>query len=221
MIIEFKLFEGRNKNIKDFDAILKILPKNIDVYDDIKKLKNKSTREKTIIYDIIKKYYHLENLNDIMQKSMQFYTSKFNSVVAKYKKDVKKKYKLLSKVVGNIEIPIKGTDKYLTVPSRIGHGYIPKIVLPITDLVKYKKHKRLKVFYFKGLQCVSCPTKGVYLIKTKDTFNNTHIDIYSKDFQLMTVDHIKPKSKGGTYHIDNLDPMCSSCNSKKGNKFEE
>ena len=37
----------------------------------------------------------------------------------------------------------------------------------------------------------------------------------------MTIDHIKPKSKGGSYDIENLDPMCSYCNSKKSNKYEE
>jgi len=218
----YHIFEkNRNKFKKDFDEIISLLPDNIDVYSDIKTLKTKKIREQSIIFNIIKDYYNYDNISDIMARAMNFYISRFNSTVAKYKKDVKKKNK---PAIGNIQlinVPIKGTDTFLKVPNRIGHGFTPVVVLPISDLKKYKQHKRLKVFYHKGLQCVSCPTKGEYLIKAKDRYGNNHIDIYSKDFQLMTIDHIKPKSKGGTYHIDNLDPMCQKCNSAKGNKYEE
>ena len=84
---------------------------------------------------------------------------------------------------------------------------------------KYSRHKRLKVFHNKGLKCISCDRIGKYLIATKDRGGSIHIDVYTEKFKLMTVDHIKPKSKGGTYDIENLDPMCAKCNTKKADKY--
>ena len=37
---------------------------------------------------------------------------------------------------------------------------------------------------------------------------------------VLTVDHIVPKSKGGPHIMENLQLLCNSCNSKKGNKLD-
>lgn len=34
----------------------------------------------------------------------------------------------------------------------------------------------------------------------------------------LTVDHIHPRSKGGTNNLDNLQTLCARCNSAKGNR---
>ncbi|MXZ54822.1 MAG: HNH endonuclease [Gammaproteobacteria bacterium] len=37
-------------------------------------------------------------------------------------------------------------------------------------------------------------------------------------FRVMEVDHMLPRSRGGTDHADNLQLLCSGCNKSKGNK---
>ena len=41
------------------------------------------------------------------------------------------------------------------------------------------------------------------------------------DWHGLAVDHIIPESKGGTLDFDNLQTLCKSCNSKKGNKLDD
>lgn len=47
-----------------------------------------------------------------------------------------------------------------------------------------------------------------------------HVDLYSDDNTLMTIDHIIPKSKGGANSIDNYQMMCQPHNNDKGNIYE-
>ena len=40
-------------------------------------------------------------------------------------------------------------------------------------------------------------------------------------FRNLTVDHVVPRSKGGSDYIDNLQLLCVACNSMKGTQVQE
>jgi hypothetical protein len=86
----------------------------------------------------------------------------------------------------------------------------------LADLKTFSSHPRLRVFYHKGTTCVTCGKIGTRLIQGEGRGGN-HWDIYTDDLYPLTVDHIIPKSLGGSDDLDNLQPMCAGCNFKKGN----
>lgn len=83
---------------------------------------------------------------------------------------------------------------------------------------------RYKTFFTKGYKCSCCGIEGKYFALEKDENSKRyHLNLYAvKDDGtevLMTKDHIIPKSKGGTNHIENYQTMCQECNVNKGNKL--
>lgn len=83
---------------------------------------------------------------------------------------------------------------------------------------------RINLFHNKGVDCVTCGITGVvFRLETHDATINPHLNLYAQDEEgemvLMTKDHIMPKSKGGANELDNYQPMCTFCNSKKADKF--
>ena len=87
-----------------------------------------------------------------------------------------------------------------------------------------RTNKRLEVFRRYGTDCVYCGLKGTFFAveRHKKGLRNSewHINLYAEvqtgGFRIMTMDHVKPKSKGGSNGIQNLRPACSRCNSEKG-----
>lgn len=101
-------------------------------------------------------------------------------------------------------------------------------ILPLSDLYTvYQEHHRLTVFVNKGRGCVVCGREGVLLLKTQEIKGNgIHVDLYTDDFVLMTVDHIVPKKIGKQLgwtkeqieSLLNKQPMCDPCNNHKGHQ---
>jgi 5-methylcytosine-specific restriction endonuclease McrA len=120
-------------------------------------------------------------------------------------------------------------DKQIQVPEKL-YGWYPVKVLPLEFLNSdyARRHRRLSVFAFKGVRCSvpNCPHEGAFLLESeqrnkKGEVQGIHIDLYTKNFALMTVDHHVAKSQGGNDHLDNKFPMCSKHNSKKGSQDPE
>lgn len=80
---------------------------------------------------------------------------------------------------------------------------------------EFKKRKPLKVFRNQGTDCHYCGKKAALVIKVRDKIGTEFKQVYTQDFELMTIDHIVPKSQGGSGLQSNLVPCCHGCNLEK------
>ena len=96
---------------------------------------------------------------------------------------------------------------------------------------KFGKHQaklrcmRMQNFFEHGTICIECKVIGaVFKVERHKGFQESknknsgyHLNLYTASGTLMTMDHIIPTSRGGKNLIDNVQPMCTKCNSRKAN----
>jgi len=76
----------------------------------------------------------------------------------------------------------------------------------------------------RSLECACCGLLGTKMIlELASNDINPHFNLYGEEFGnlvLFTVDHILPKSQGGTDKKDNLQTMCAICNNIKSDSLD-
>ena len=83
--------------------------------------------------------------------------------------------------------------------------------------------EKARLFSKIGITCKKCDIHGEFFAVEQDINNGIHLNLYAYDEHghecLLTIDHIKPKAKGGKNLIQNYQPLCKFCNIEKGDNF--
>jgi 5-methylcytosine-specific restriction endonuclease McrA len=85
--------------------------------------------------------------------------------------------------------------------------------------VKFAASMRLRMLAAKGVTCVGCGRQGSFFALEFETLATPHFNLYTDDGVLMTMDHIRPRSRGGPHQLSNLQVMCSPCNASKADHW--
>lgn len=112
--------------------------------------------------------------------------------------------------------------------ARMGEGYNQYISAFFLDEEVNLGTLNIRMHFHKGVDCIKCGAKGAYFKMERSPgpphilYSQWHLNLYAVNSEgkevLMTKDHRHPKSKGGQDTLENLDPMCTVCNGKKGDK---
>lgn len=86
----------------------------------------------------------------------------------------------------------------------------------VTDRKDYERPSVIRL-----LRYIYLPFKKVQLSRTNIYRRDDYKCVYCGINEKLTLDHVKPKSKGGNNTWENLVTCCQNCNVKKGDKFLE
>lgn len=78
--------------------------------------------------------------------------------------------------------------------------------------------RRMHLILEMGVICKHCNLEGTKFCLETNMCGDLHMDLFSDDDTMMTIDHKVPKSKGGPDSILNYQCLCYPCNLIKGNK---
>ena len=81
--------------------------------------------------------------------------------------------------------------------------------------IKKDRMLRVQVFEKDFYTCQMCGIKPEAI----PTNYNGRYTLAIEPLSFLVVDHIIPWKKGGATNISNLQTLCATCNSKKGNKY--
>ena len=142
---------------------------------------------------------------------------------------------------GRLHLSAKTNDYYTFDTLSLGYVrhlvYQPKTLIVRPDYRLQVHHTRLKTFTKYGCYCWACkrtadifkaechitePLLKWYFNPLDNSLPIAHINLYgidqnTGDLFMMTSDHVKPWSLGGSNGLSNRVPLCESCNTKKGN----
>lgn len=93
-------------------------------------------------------------------------------------------------------------------------------VFGMNRLNRYNQRGNLRFFSRNGTKCISCDEKAEFIIVARCRSGYEIPRLFTKDMYMLTVDHIVPRSLGGTNNPRNKQTMCSFCNQNKADSLE-